>query len=56
VDDPGARQRVAAAYHAPVPDDHLLFALEVDRVLHGAYRSRGDWPPVHTRRPELRKA
>jgi hypothetical protein len=56
VDDPAARQRVAAAYHAPVPDDHALFALDVERVLHAAYRFRGDWPPVYTRWPEPREA
>jgi len=56
VDDPAARQRVAVAYHAPVPDDHALFALDVKRVLHAAYRFRGDWPPVYTRWPEPREA
>ena len=56
VDDPATRQRVVAAYHAPVPEDHLLFALDVQRVLHAAYRFRGDWPPVYTRWPESRKA
>lgn len=56
VDDPATRQRVAAAYHAPVPDDHTLFALHVGRVLHAAYRFRGDWPPVYTRWPEPREA
>lgn len=47
--DPAVRERVAAAYHAPVPDDHVLYALDVDRVLHAAYRFRGDWPPVYTK-------
>lgn len=55
-DDPATHQRVAAAYHAPVPEDHVLFALDVQRVLHAAYRFRGDWPPVYTRWPEPRKA
>ena len=56
VDDLAARQRVAVAYHALVPDDHALFALDVERVLHAAYRFRGDWPPVYTRWPEPREA
>ena len=56
VDDPAARQRVAAAYHAPVPADHALFALDVERVLHASYRFRGDWPPLYTRWPEPREA
>jgi hypothetical protein len=52
VDDPGTRQEVTAVYHAPVPDDHTLFALDVERVLHAAYRFRGDWPPAYPRGPE----
>jgi len=56
VNDPDLRRQVAAAYHAPVPDDHTLFALDVERVLHAAYRFRGDWPPTYTRWPEPREA
>jgi len=56
VDDPGVRRQVVAAYHAPVPDDHTLFALDVERVLHAAYCFRGDWPPTYTRWPEPREA
>jgi len=56
VDDPDIRRQVAAAYHAPVPDDHALFALDVERVLHAAYRFRVDWPPTYTRWPEPREA
>jgi hypothetical protein len=50
------RQPVAAAYHAPVPDAHALFALDLERVLHAAYRFRGDRPPTYTRWPEPREA
>lgn len=56
VDDSAVRQEVAAAYHAPVPDDHALFELELERVLYAAYRFRGDWPPTYTRWPEPREA
>ena len=56
VDDPDVRRQVAAAYHAPVPDDHMLFVLDVGRVLHAAYRFRGDWPPTYTRWPEPKEA
>ena len=56
VDDPDVRRQVAAAYHAPVPDNHTPFALDMGRVLHAAHRFRGDWPPVHTRRPVPREA
>jgi hypothetical protein len=56
VEDLAIRGQVAAAYHAPVPEDHRLFSLDVDRVLHAAYRFRGEWPPVYTRWPERGKA
>jgi hypothetical protein len=55
VDDLAVRARVAAAYHAPVPDDHILFSLDVERVLHAGYRFRGDWPPTYTRWPRAKK-
>lgn len=45
----------AVAYHAPVPADLTLSALEVDRVLPAAYPFRGDRPPVDTRWPDSRK-
>lgn len=51
VDDPSVRRQVAAAYHAPVPDADVLFALDVETVLHASYRFRGDWPPTYTRWP-----
>ncbi|HSQ36525.1 MAG TPA: pyridoxamine 5'-phosphate oxidase family protein [Acidimicrobiia bacterium] len=56
LDDPDLRRQVAAAYHAPVPDDHTLFALDVERVLHAAYRFPGDWSPTYTRWSEPREA
>ena len=56
VDGPSIRQQVAAAYHAPVPDNDTLFALDVERMLHAAYRFRGGWPPVYTRWPVPREA
>ena len=56
MDGPGIRQQVAAAYHAPVLDNHTLFALDVERMLHAAYRFRGGWPPVYTRWPVPREA
>jgi len=54
--EPDIRRQVAAAYHAPVPADHTLFALDVERVLHASYRFRGDWPSVCTRWPVPREA
>jgi hypothetical protein len=51
-EDPAVRRQVAAAYHMPVPDDHTLFVLDVEQILHAAYHFRGDWPPVYTRWPE----
>ncbi|HSQ38146.1 MAG TPA: hypothetical protein VLS92_09675 [Acidimicrobiia bacterium] len=56
VDDPDIRRRVAAAYHAPVPDNRTLFALDVERVLCAACGVRGDGPPVYTRWPVPREA
>jgi hypothetical protein len=53
-EDPATR-RQAAAYHAPVPDAHALFALDLERVLHTAYRVRGDRPPANPRWPEPRE-
>jgi hypothetical protein len=55
VDDPATRQQVVPAYHAPVPDAHTLFALDVERVLHAADRFRGDGPPTCTRWSEPRE-
>jgi len=54
--DPDIRRQVAAAYHAPVPDNHTPFALDMGRVLHAAHRFRGDWPFVYTRWPVPREA
>ncbi len=50
------RQRVGAAYHAPVPEDHVLFSPDWQRVLHAASRLRGGRPAAYTRWPEPRKA
>lgn len=47
--DPATREAVKAAYHAAVEDDHVLFALEIERCLYSKYRHRGDWPPTYTK-------
>jgi hypothetical protein len=49
VEDPSVRAAVAAAYHAPTPDDHVLFTLHLDRCLLAKYERRGAWPPTYTR-------
>ncbi len=49
VDDAGRRAAAVAAYHVPVPDDHHLFELRIERALVARYRFRGDWPPAYTR-------
>jgi hypothetical protein len=49
IDEPEVRANVAAVYHAAVHDDHVLFALDVERCLHAIYRHRGDWPPTYTK-------
>jgi hypothetical protein len=46
--DPMIREAVKLAYHARVEDDHVLFALSIERCLHSKYRDRGDWPPTYT--------
>jgi hypothetical protein len=48
VSDPAVREEVAAAYHAPVQDQWLLFSFDVERCLHAKYRYRGDWPPGYS--------
>ena len=55
VTNPTVRAVVAAAYHAPVPDDHELFELEIDNALHAKYKGHGDWPPIYTRWPRARR-
>ena len=49
VDDPAARAAAKAAWGKPVPDDHELFELLVERARHAKYKGHGDWPPVYTR-------
>jgi hypothetical protein len=49
VPDPSVRARIAAAYHIPVPDDHLLFSFDIERCLLATYKRRGDWPPIYRR-------
>jgi len=51
-----ARHRVAAAYHAPVPEDHVLSAPDLRRVLHAGSRLPAGRPPACPLRPEPRKA
>lgn len=48
VADPDLRARVAAAYHARVAPEHVLFAFDIEHCLHAKYRQRGDWPPAYT--------
>jgi hypothetical protein len=49
IEDPDRRKTVVEAYPNKVVDEWLLFEFEIDRVLHAAYRHRGDWPPTYTR-------
>jgi hypothetical protein len=51
ITDPAIREAVKAAYHTTVEDDHILFALDIDRCLHAKYQHRGDWPPTYTKWP-----
>lgn len=47
--DPAARAAAVAAYHLPVPDEHELYELDVERALLATYARRGEWPPVYRR-------
>ena len=49
VGDPGVRAAVSAAYHAPTPEDHALFAFGLERCLLSEYEHSGAWPPTYTR-------
>ena len=49
--DAATRAVAVAAYHTAVGDDHDLFELSIDRVLHAKYKGHGDWPPIYTRWP-----
>ncbi len=49
VGDPNLRAAAVAAYHIPVPDDHDLFELDIERALLATYTHRGQWPPVYRR-------
>ena len=48
VADRAKRAAAIAAYHIPVPDDHLLYEFSVERAMLARYRHRGDWPPRYT--------
>lgn len=54
--EPAAAFNPAAAYHAPVPDDHAPFAPQVNRGLLVAGRFPGARPPACSRWPEPGKA
>lgn len=45
--DAHLREAAVAAYHLPVPQDHELFELSVERAMLARYRHRGDWPPTY---------
>lgn len=49
ITDLAIRATVAAAYHVPVHEEDILFALDIERCLHAKYRHRGDWPPTYTK-------
>ena len=49
VTDPATRAAAVAAYHQPVPGDHDLFELGIERALLATYTHRGQWPPTYRR-------
>ncbi len=57
ISDPKTRAAVVAAYHIPVPDDHVLFEFDIEWAMLATYKHRGDWPPAYRkwRDPRLAK-
>jgi hypothetical protein len=49
VTDADVRAAAVAAYHQPVPGDHELFELAIERALLATYTHRGQWPPTYLR-------
>jgi hypothetical protein len=40
------RARAAAAYHSPVPDEHVFALLEIDKMLWSHFAPAPTWPPT----------
>lgn len=49
VTDAAVRAAAVAAYHRPVPGDHELFELGIERALLATYTHRGQWPSTYLR-------